>query len=164
MKYISLFLIVAIVFTVLGGVVYAQEPTAEPTPIINPDNPPTMPEIPTEVPATATEAVNTVIMMVAALWAAFAGMVGYSIVDALKKVKWFNADQRQRIGSGVTRLLIMAFNVLVGVGADFLLKAAVNLDNTGLWAAIATIITVIGVPVAAQLWYVIGKKPVEQVA
>lgn len=131
-----------------------ESPAATATPIINPDNPPAMPEVPAELPDTAVEATDIVVGMLAALFAAFAGMVGFGLTDVLKEyVPWLDKKHRERLGQGVTRLLIMAFNVLIGIGADFLFKAATDLDATGLWGALATVITVIGVPVFAQVWY-----------
>ena len=158
----KIFLIGVIVILVVLGVsalgVAAQEtpdpPAATATPIIDPDNPPAMPEVPAEIPETAVEAVDIVVAMLAALFAAFAGMVGFGLTDALKEyVPWLDKKHRGRLGQGVTRLLIMGFNVLIGIGADFLFKVATDLDATGLWGALATVITVIGVPVFAQVWY-----------
>lgn len=164
-----LFVVVLIVFLVaLSLPVLAQEPTspvATPTPIINPDNPQPPPEVPAQLPDTAIEAFNLAVAMLAGLFAAMAGFVGFTLTKLLKEhVPWLSKENRDKLGAGVTRLLIVIFNALVGAGVAWLMPYVAGLDSTGLWGALLTLISVVGLPVLvggspvfAELWHRLSK-------
>lgn len=172
MRTIILFILLIVAITALGALaspVLAQDPpdspVATPTPIINPDNPPESPGPLTEVPKTAQEAFDWLVLTVAAIFASFVGLIQTSIVDFLKnRVPWLNPEARQRISKGVARILYIAFNLVVGVLVSLALPYVGGLDKTGVWGALLILvgvtglpIFVIGTPLTAELWHHLSK-------
>lgn len=127
--------------------VMAQGPFESPVPTPTPG-----PSI--ELPETAVEAVGLAQAMLSALGVSVAGFVGFTIVKIFKEhIPWLSKENREKIGTGVTRALVMVFNVFIGVLVNSVMVYATKLDETGLWTAIVTIITVIGAPVAGELFH-----------
>jgi hypothetical protein len=154
----NLFLIslIVVVLGVLAVPVLAQEPFESPvataTPVVV--QPPTLENL----PETAVEALEQVAAWLAALGAVFAGLAGRALVDVLKDhAKWLSEKNREKLGKGLTRMIAGTINTLVGVGVNTIIVYAIDLDKTGLWTAIVTLITVLGTPVAGEIFHRWGK-------
>lgn len=160
MKYISIIALILVLLFAVAAPVLAQDPT--PTPILDPDGvltPP--PEIPSELPKLAVEAFNLVVALVASLFSAFVGFIQFTVVKILKEhVSWLSKENREKLGVGLTRLLILVFNTVVGAGVAWAMPHIAQLDTTGVWGAVVTLvgvaglpIIVAGTPVFAEIWH-----------
>lgn len=163
MKYISIIALILVLFMVAAPVL-AQDPT--PTPILDPDGaitPP--PEIPGELPNLAVDAFNLVVAIVASLFSAFVGFIQFTVVKVLKEhVSWLSKENREKLGVGLTRLLILIFNTIVGAGVVWAMPHIAQLDATGVWGAVVTLVSVAGLPVIvagtpvfAEIWHRLSK-------
>ena len=168
---LSILLIIAIfVLGTLASPTLAQDPpdspVASPTPIIDPDNLPVPPEPLTEIPETAQEAFDWLVLTIAALFASFVGLIQTGIIDFLKKhLPRLSKENRNRISKGAARILYAVFNLVVGVGVSLALPYVAWLDKTGVWGALLILVGVVGLPifaigtpVTAEIWHHLNKS------
>lgn len=157
MKYVFTVAVVLVLFLAVAAPALAQDPT--PTPILDPGGtiiPP--PEVPGEIPNLAIEAFNWIIAAVASLYSAFAGLITFAVIKILKeRAPWLSKDNRKKLGVGLTRLLIIIFNTVVGAGVAWAMPHIAQLDATGVWGAVVTLISVAGLPVFAEIWHRLSK-------
>lgn len=166
MKTLSVIALIPVLLFAVVVPVLAQDPT--PTPILNPDGgitPP--PEMPGELPEMAVEAFSLVVAMVASLFSAFVGFIQFTVVKTLKeRVPWLSKENREKLGVGLTRLLILIFNTVAGAAVAWAMPHIAQLDTTGVWGAVVTLVSVVGLPVLvvgtpvfAELWHRLSKRP-----
>lgn len=103
-----------------------------------------------DLPPTAVEAVKQAHLILAALAMVAGGFFGSVLMDALKKLPFLSQERREQAGQWLAAVITAGLSGLLGYALEYGMTYAVDLDGTGLWAAIGTLIAVFGAPVAAE--------------
>jgi hypothetical protein len=111
-----------------------------------------------QLPDTAVEALQQAGLILAGLGAALGGYLGSTLTDALKRnAKWMSKEIRDNLGAWVARSISIIASGASAVLVDAAMKHALNLDKTGLWGAIVTIVMVAGAPIVSEILHRLRK-------
>lgn len=116
------------------------------------------PALAQNLPDTAEEALGQVGAILVTLGAAFAGFLGFTATNFLKELFPKLSDEfLKKFNDTIVRVVAMATAAVAGFLVEVLMEYAIQLDETGLWKAIVTIVLVIGAPVFSEVFHRLSK-------